>query len=143
MNINGSNPIKILLVEDNPGDADLVRDTFEDSHLSIDLDIIETGEMAKEYLFKQREDVHVSKPDVILLDLNLPKMSGHELLEEISPYPDLSCIPVFILTTSNTDMAVVKSYILRANGFINKPICIEKFCSVLKAIDGAWFNVAR
>lgn len=143
MSINKPRKIHVLLVEDNPGDVDLAREAMEDCHLDIQLNVVDCGEDATDFLLKRRAFAGVSTPDLIILDLNLPRMSGHEFLEEIEPYPELVRIPVFVLTTSDSNKDIIQSYILQAKGFITKPLDLEKFHKAVESIDRTWFNIVN
>lgn len=134
-------PIHILLVEDNPGDADLTREALEECHSDLILSVAESGEVATDFLLKRNGYQQAVRPDIILLDLNLPGMSGHEVLEEIAPCADLKEIPVFVLTTSDSDKDKVQAYILYASGFINKPLDGAKFKGAVESMGRSWFKV--
>lgn len=134
-------PIEILLVEDNPGDADLAREALEGSKLINQLHVVDDGEKAMQFLHRQPPYADAPRPDVILLDLNLPKKDGREVLAEIKADPALRQIPVVILTTSRAEEDVLKSYELHANCYITKPINLERFMEVVKSIEDFWLSI--
>jgi len=136
-------PIEILLVEDSPGDVRLTREAFKDARVLVNLQVAVDGEEAMAFL--KREGKHSSKPrpDIILLDLNLPKKDGRAVLAEIKEDPKLQTIPVVILTTSASEADVLKSYSLHANCYITKPVDLDGFLKVVKSIDGFWLSVVR
>jgi two-component system response regulator len=132
---------KILLVEDDSGDARLFRKALDQSKLAISLSWVQDGEEALAYLRKQDPFAEAPAPDLVLLDLNMPKKSGYEVLVEMRADPKLSAVPVVILTTSLADEDVLKSYELRANAYVAKPVGLSGFMEVIKSIDGFWFSV--
>ena len=135
-------PIKVLLVEDNEADVDLTRETFEASQLNVELTVAQDGVEAIDIL-KGRKSAHpVSRPDLILLDLNLPKVDGRQVLLTIKDDRDLKKIPVVVLTSSDAEADVVASYQLGANCFITKPGDFRKYQDVVHALEGFWFAVA-
>lgn len=129
-------PIKVLLVEDNPGDADLTREAFEECRLLIDLRVATDGVAAMQQL-------RAEHPDLILLDLNLPRKNGTEVLAEIRADPDLKHIPVVVLTSSTAEQDVVKSYQLGANCYVTKPVDLQAFQTIISQTGGFWFTVVR
>jgi two-component system response regulator len=129
-------PIKVLLVEDNPGDADLTREAFEESRLLIDLRVATDGVAAMQQL-------RAEHPDLILLDLNLPRKNGTEVLAEIRADPELKHIPVVVLTSSTAEQDVVKSYQLGANCYVTKPVDLQAFQTIISQTGGFWFTVVR
>lgn len=134
-------PIDILLVEDNPGDADLAREALEDTKINNSLFIVGDGEAAMDFLHKTNGYSDVPRPDLILLDLNLPKKDGREVLAEIKAHEDLKSIPVVVLTTSDAEEDVLKSYHLHANCYITKPINLTQFVKVVQSIETFWFSI--
>lgn len=134
-------PVDILLVEDNPGDADLAKEALESSKMYNSLAIVEDGQKAMDYLYKKEPYNKVATPDLILLDLNLPKKDGREVLAEIKSDPDLKRIPVVILTTSSSEEDVLKTYNLHANCYITKPIDLTQFMKVVKTIENFWMSI--
>jgi chemotaxis family two-component system response regulator Rcp1 len=136
-------PIEILLVEDNPGDARLAIEAFKDARTSNNLSVVGNGEVALEFLHRQPPHQNAPRPDLILLDLNLPRKSGRELLHDIKSDPDLHRIPVVVLTTSRAEEDVAKAYDLNANCYITKPVDLDEFLDVVQAIENFWLTVAR
>ena len=134
-------PIEILLVEDNPGDADLAREALEGSKFNNILNVVEDGEKAMEYLRREGLYAEVSRPDLILLDLNIPKKDGRQVLAEIKEDDNLKRIPVVILTTSRAEEDVIKSYNLHCNCYITKPIDLNQFLSVVRSIEDFWLSI--
>jgi chemotaxis family two-component system response regulator Rcp1 len=131
------------LVEDSPGDVRLTREAFKDAKVHINLHVAPDG--AKAMIFLRREDEHSNapRPDLILLDLNLPKKDGREVLAEIKENPKLKSIPVVILTTSSSEADILRSYQLHANCYITKPVGLEGFLTVVKSIDSFWLSVVQ
>lgn len=136
-------PIRVLLVEDNPGDADLTKDTMETGNLRLSVDVVTDGEGAMDYLLRRCALGEAAAPDVIVLDLNLPKMSGREVLAEIRQHQHLRTIPVVMLSSSTDPGDVAASYDLGASCYVNKPLGLAAFQAVVRAIDGFWFTVVR
>jgi two-component system, chemotaxis family, response regulator Rcp1 len=140
--LNGQPPV-VLLVEDSPGDVRLTREAFKGASVQISLCVAEDGAEAMDFLLHLGKHVDAPRPDVILLDLNLPKKDGREVLKEIKESPTLKTIPVVILTTSASDADVLRSYLLHANCFITKPVDLEGFLTVVKSIDSFWLSVVK
>ena len=134
------NPLQVLLVEDSPGDVRLTQEAFHDADPEIDLRVAVDGVEAMSYL--RREGVHIDapRPDFILLDLNLPKMDGREVLAHIKEDDDLKTIPTVILTTSDAEADIVTSYKLQANCYLSKPVQLEEFESLVKSINDFWLT---
>jgi two-component system, chemotaxis family, response regulator Rcp1 len=141
--MSGAAPIEVLLVEDNPGDVRLTREAFKDARLHINLRVASDGVEAMAYLNQGEGFADAVRPDLILLDLNLPKKSGREVLEEIKSSPLLQSIPVVILTTSSSETDVVRSYQQHANCYISKPVSLEGFLTVVKSIDNFWLSIVK
>ena len=133
------NPIKILLVEDNPGDVRLTQEVFKQSNVKSTLYVTKDGAEALDFL---RHDGTI-RPDIILLDLNLPKKNGNEVLAEIKQDPELKCSPVVILTTSKSELDILRAYDLYANCFITKPVDLDEFIRVVKGIENFWMSIVR
>ncbi|MBV8939766.1 MAG: response regulator [Alphaproteobacteria bacterium] len=136
-------PIEILLVEDNLGDIVLTREAFEEIRLGNALHVVEDGEEALDYLFQRGKYADAKPPDLILLDLNLPKLSGKEVLEAIKHDPRLMLIPVIVLTTSEEERDVLDVYKRNANCFITKPVDIQQFLKVIRLIESFWLHVVK
>jgi len=143
--INGKfgKPADILLIEDNPGDVRLAQETLKESKVSNQLHVVEDGVEALAYLRKKGKYREAVRPDLILLDLNLPKKDGKEVLAEIKEDPDLKRIPVVVLTISSDEADILKTYNLHANCYITKPVNINQFHKVVKAIDNFWFAIVK
>jgi len=136
-------PADILLVEDNPGDIRLAEEALRESKIHNRLYVVEDGVEAMSYLRKKGKYREAVRPDLILLDLNLPKKDGKEVLAEVKEDPDLKRIPVVVLTISNDATDILKTYNLHANCYITKPIDINRFNEVVKAIDNFWFTIVK
>ena len=136
-------PIEILLVEDNRGDAELSMEALENSKISNTVSVVGDGEEAMAFLRRTGKYAGAPCPDLILLDLNLPKKDGREVLAEIKADEDLKCIPVVILTTSQAEEDILRSYNLHANCFITKPIDLHQFLRVIKGIEDFWLTIVR
>lgn len=135
--------VKVLLVEDDPGDADLTREGLKDGKLHVELSVVEDGEKALQYLRRDGAYASATRPDLILLDLNLPKKDGREVLGEIKADSTLKSIPVVILSTSDADADITKSYGLGANCYITKPVKFEQFSTVVQSIEQFWFTIVK
>ena len=136
-------PFIILLVEDNPGDVRLTQEAFKESKFFHKLYVTKDGEEALDFLNQKGEFQYVPLPDLILLDLNLPKKSGREVLAEIKNDPNLKHIPVVVLTTSEADEDVLNSYKLHANCYITKPVEFDKFLDIVKKIEDFWLSIVK
>jgi chemotaxis family two-component system response regulator Rcp1 len=136
-------PIEVLLVEDSPGDVRLTREAFKDAKVHINLHVATDGIEAMAFLGCKGEYAGVPRPDLILLDLNLPKKDGREVLEEIKNSPALKSIPVVILTTSDSEQDILRSYRLHANCYITKPVGLDGFLKVVHSIDSFWLSVVK
>jgi two-component system, chemotaxis family, response regulator Rcp1 len=134
-------PIEILLVEDNPGDIRLTKEALKEAKVLNTLTVVQDGVEALTCLRRQGQYANAKRPDLILLDLNLPKKDGREVLAEIKNDEALKFIPVVILTTSQDEQDVLKSYGLHANCYITKPVELEQFISVVKAIEDFWLGI--
>jgi CheY-like chemotaxis protein len=142
-NQNAGKPIDILLVEDNPGDVRLTQEALKEARVRNDLHVVNDGVEAMAFLRKQGVYKDVPRPDMILLDLNLPKKSGHEVLTEIKSDDNLKRIPVVVLTVSKDEEDIVKSYNLYANCFITKPVDLDQFLTVVKSIEDFWLTIVK
>jgi len=135
--------IDILLVEDNPGDVRLTRELLRESKIHNNLTVIENGEDALLFLRREAKYRKATPPDLILLDLNLPKKNGAEVLASIKNDPKLKRIPVVVLTSSKAEEDIVRSYDLHANCYVSKPVGLEQFATVVKAIDDFWLAIVK
>lgn len=138
-----NNPINILLVEDNEGDIRLAREALAGSKIKNDLHVIKDGQEALDYLFQNGEYEKSSRPDLILLDLNLPKINGKEVLKKIKADEKLKRIPIIILTTSSSHDDIMETYSNYANSFITKPLDWEQFINVIKSIEDFWLTIVK
>jgi CheY-like chemotaxis protein len=138
---NGSRAIEILLVEDNPGDARLTIEAMREAKLGNRIHVVEDGVEAMAYLRREGAYSAMPRPDLILLDLNLPRKDGRDVLAEVKADPGLRRIPVVVLTTSRAEEDVLRAYDLHANCFVTKPVGLEQFMSVIKQIDEFWIKV--
>jgi two-component system, chemotaxis family, response regulator Rcp1 len=136
-------PVKILLVEDNVADARLTVESLKDCKVFNQLSFVSDGEEAIDFLYRRGKHHSASRPDLILLDLNLPRKNGREVLAQIKTDPDLKSIPVVILTSSNSERDIVTSYNLHANCYITKPIDLDEFAEVVRAVEGFWFSIVK
>lgn len=135
-------PVNVLLVEDNPGDVRLTQEAFKEAKILIKLDVAMDGAEAIKFLRKEDKYSDALTPDLILLDLNLPKKDGREVLKEIKTDALLKRIPVVVLTTSNAEQDIMKSYNLHVNCYINKPVDFEKFFDIIQKIEEFWLTTA-
>ena len=134
-------PVEILLVEDNPADVALTEEALQDSKMLNNLTVVNDGAEAMEYLHRVGKYQSAPRPDLILLDLNLPKKTGREVLEEIRADPLLTYIPVVIMTVSKDEKDVYETYRLHANCYITKPVRFEEFMEIVKSIENFWFSI--
>jgi len=141
--VNLAKPINILLVEDSPGDARLAQEALKDSKLINELFTVSDGMEAMDFLYKRGKYVKAVHPDLILLDLNLPKKDGREVLKEIKLDENLKKIPVVILTISMAEVDILKSYNLHANCYITKPLDLDQFMHVVKSIEEFWLTIVK
>ena len=135
--------VDILLVEDNPGDVRLTREAFKDGQICNDLHVVTDGVEALDFLYQRGDYADAPFPDLILLDLNLPRKNGDEVLEEINDDPDLARIPVIVLTSSGAQEDVVQSYDLQANAYLTKPVDPSAFVEVVQSFKSFWLSVVR
>jgi CheY-like chemotaxis protein len=142
MNDNAE-PIEILMVEDNPRDARLAEEALKDSKVKNNLYHVKDGMSAMRFLYQEAEYAHAPHPDLVLLDLNLPRKDGREVLEEIKEDPELKLIPVVVLTTSEAERDLVRTYGLHANAYVVKPIDLDRFIEVVQAIEDFWFAIVK
>ena len=139
----GNRPIEILLVEDNPGDARLTEEALKEGKVRNNLHHARDGVEAMEFLRREGSHKDAPRPDLVLLDLNLPRKDGREVLAEMKAHPDLQLIPVVVLTTSEAEQDVVRTYQLRANCYITKPVDLEKFITIVRSIEDFWLTIVR
>ena len=138
-----SQPIEVLLVEDDPGDVLMTQEAFTDYKIANRLTVVTNGEDAIAYLRKEGRYADVPTPDLVLLDLNLPRRDGREVLRDVKGDPDLRRIPIVVLTTSEAEEDVLASYDLHANAYVRKPVDFEQFVAAVRAIDDFFITVVR
>jgi CheY-like chemotaxis protein len=138
-----ASPVQILLVEDSPGDISLTREALNSARVANELHVVGDGEEALRFLRRQGEHATSKVPQIVLLDLNLPKMDGREVLDAIKGDPDLKQIPVIVLTTSADEVDILRSYQLHANAYVTKPVAFAEFLEALQRLEGFWLQVVR
>ncbi|WP_406155064.1 response regulator [Streptomyces sp. NBC_00882] len=143
MTTPAANPIDVLLVEDDPGDELMTREAFEDNKIGNTLHVVRDGEEALDFLYRRGDHTDAPQPDLILLDLNLPKYDGRQVLEKIKSDPELSHIPVVVLTTSAAEEDILRSYKLHANAYVTKPVDLDQFIAAVRQIDDFFVQVVR
>ncbi|MFC9947584.1 response regulator [Streptomyces pratensis] len=136
-------PIEVLLVEDDPGDELMTREAFEDNKIRNTLHVVRDGQEALDFLYRQGEHTDAPRPDLVLLDLNLPRYDGRQVLERIKTDPELALIPVVVLTTSSAEEDILRSYKLHANAYVTKPVDLEQFIGAVRQIDDFFVSVVR
>jgi CheY-like chemotaxis protein len=136
-------PIEVLLIEDDPGDELITREAFEHNKVSNRLNVAHDGQEGLDYLYRRGKYQEAVRPDLVLLDLNLPKYDGRQLLEKIKSDPDLCRIPVVVLTTSSAEEDILRSYNLHANAYVTKPVDLDQFISAVRQIDEFFLQVVR
>lgn len=141
--MSGPTPIDVLLVEDDPADELITREAFEDNKIGNTLHVVRDGEEALDFLFRRGAHTDAVRPDLILLDLNLPKYDGREVLQQIKTDADLSSIPVVVLTTSSAEEDILRSYRLHANAYVTKPVDLDQFVSAIRQIDDFFLTVVK
>jgi chemotaxis family two-component system response regulator Rcp1 len=142
-NRTSAQPLEVLLVEDSPGDVRLTQEALKDAKVHINLRVVRDGIDAIAFLMREGEYATVPRPDLILLDLNLPRKDGREVLKEIKENPELKSIPVVILTTSASEADILRSYLLHANCYVTKPVNLDGFLTVVKSIDSFWLSIVK
>ncbi|AHD19225.1 response regulator [Rhodococcus pyridinivorans] len=142
MSVSGR-PIDVLLVEDDPGDELMTREAFEDNKIGNTLHVVRDGEEALDFLYRRGEYENAPRPDLILLDLNLPKYDGRQVLEQVKSDTDLTDIPVVVLTTSAAEEDILRSYKLHANAYVTKPVDLDQFIHAVRQIDEFFVQVVR
>lgn len=135
--------LELLLIEDNPGDAKLIQEVLSTSKIVKKINVVVDGEEALKFLNNEGSYLDSTTPDLILLDLNLPRKDGREVLKDIKTSSDLKHIPVVVLTTSKDEIDVLKSYELQANSFVTKPVDIDKFTNIVQTIEDFWFSFVK
>ncbi|GAB7018459.1 response regulator [Halostagnicola sp. A-GB9-2] len=140
---SNAEPARILLVEDNPGDIRLTKEAFKRGRIENDLHVVSDGADALEFLSQEGEYADAPRPDLILLDLNLPRMNGDEVLEELQDDPNLQRIPVIVLTSSQAEEDVITSYDLSANAYLTKPVDPDAFIETVRTFEKFWFSMVR
>ncbi len=143
MNASDLKPANVLLVEDNKDDVELTLEALKDSRVRMEFDVVSNGRSAMTYLRGEGEYTHKPRPDLILLDLNLPLMDGREVLGEIRKDPNLTDIPIVVLTTSEDESDILKAYQLHANCYITKPVDFLQFTQIIKQIEGFWLQLVK
>jgi two-component system, chemotaxis family, response regulator Rcp1 len=136
-------PLEVLLVEDSPGDVRLTQEALKDAKVHINLRVVRDGMDAMAFLKREGEYATTPRPDLILLDLNLPRKDGREVLKEIKENPEWKSIPVVVLTTSASEADILRSYLLHANCYITKPVNLDGFLTVVKSIDSFWLSIVK
>ncbi|MEV0124330.1 response regulator [Streptomyces sp. NPDC050703] len=136
-------PVDVLLVEDDPGDELMTREAFEDNKIGNTLHVVRDGEEALDFLYRRGEHTDAPRPDLILLDLNLPKYDGRQVLEQIKSDAELTDIPVVVLTTSAAEEDILRSYKLHANAYVTKPVDLDQFIAAVRQIDDFFVQVVR
>lgn len=136
-------PIEVLLVEDDPGDELMTREAFEDNKIRNTLHVVRDGQEALDFLYRRGEYTEAPRPDLVLLDLNLPKYDGKQVLEQIKGDSELSLIPVVVLTTSSAEEDILRSYKLHANAYVTKPVDLDQFIAAVRQIDEFFVTVVR
>jgi CheY-like chemotaxis protein len=136
-------PIEILLVEDNPGDVRLTQEAVREAKIRNTLNVVNDGEQAIAYVRRQGEYADRPRPDLILLDLNLPRKDGREVLQDLKSDPDLHRIPVVVLTSSEAEQDILRTYDLYANAYVSKPVDLEQFMHVVSSIQDFWLNIVK
>jgi CheY-like chemotaxis protein len=137
------NPLEILLIEDDLGDVELTRESLQENKISINLNVVNDGEQAMQYLSQREPYTNSICPDLIILDLNLPKKDGREVLQDIKNNNDLKCIPIVILTTSASDEDILQTYELGANCYVTKPLGLEQFEKIVHQIKDFWLTIVK
>ncbi|MEI7033459.1 response regulator [Streptomyces pratensis] len=136
-------PIEVLLVEDDPGDELMTREAFEDNKIRNTLHVVRDGQEALDFLYRRGDHTGAPRPDLVLLDLNLPKYDGRQVLEQIKGDPELALIPVVVLTTSSAEEDILRSYKLHANAYVTKPVDLDQFIAAVRQIDEFFVTVVR
>ena len=138
-----TDPIEILLVEDNPGDVELTREALHDSKVHMRLSVVNDGVDALAFLRREGPHGAAPRPDLVLLDLNLPRKDGRAVLAEVKRDPELRNIPIVVLTSSQAEQDIVKAYDLHANCYVTKPVDLDQFITIVRSIEQFWFTVVK
>lgn len=141
--MSASRPIEVLLVEDNPGDVRLTKEALREGKVENHIHVVPDGVEALAYLRQEREYADATRPDLILLDLNLPRMDGRDVLREVKGDPNLRNIPIVVLTSSQAEQDIVRAYDLHANCYVTKPVDLDQFITVVQSIESFWFAVVK
>jgi CheY-like chemotaxis protein len=141
--IDSSSPVEILLVEDDPGDVLMTKEALADAKMANELHVVSNGEEALAFLFREGEYAEAPRPGLILLDLNLPRVDGREVLARIKADELLRRIPVVVLTTSADEADVLRAYQLHANSYVTKPLELDMFLEAVRSIEGFWLSIVR
>jgi len=136
-------PADFLLVEDNPGDVRLTQEALKNHKVQNNLHVVTDGEEAMDFLRRQGKHKNAPRPDIVLLDLNLPRKDGREVLAEIKSDPDLKAIPVVIITSSEAEQDIIKSYNLNANCYVTKPVDLDQFIKVVQSVKDFWLTIVK
>lgn len=140
---SGGEPADVLLVEDNPGDARLTREAFREGHVQVTLHVVTDGIEALDFLHQRRAHDDAPRPDIVLLDINLPRLNGDEVLEEMRADPDLDSVPVVVLTSSSAEEDVERLYDRHANAYLTKPIDPDEFIETVRTLEEFWLSIVR
>lgn len=143
MAVSGSRPIEILMIEDNPGDVRLARENLKEAKISNRLNVVADGAEALAYLRQEGRYAEAARPDLILLDLNLPRKNGQEVLAELKSDEKLRRIPVVVLTSSEAEEDIIKAYDLHVNSYVTKPVNLDQFIRVIRSIEDFWLAIVR
>lgn len=138
-----ANIIDILLVEDNPADIDLIQESLRESKVLCKVNAVRDGEEAMDYLHQRNGYEDTVRPDIVLLDLNMPRKDGREVLSEIKQHPELKILPIIVMTSSSAEEDILRSYQLHANAYVTKPVDLESFDKIVHAIEDFWFAAVR
>ncbi|MHA6758678.1 response regulator [Streptacidiphilus sp. PAMC 29251] len=143
MTVPTPQPVEVLLVEDDAGDELMTREAFEDNKIRNNLHVVRDGLEALDFLYRRAPHADAPRPDLILLDLNLPKYDGRQVLEQIKADPELCHIPVVVLTTSSAEEDILRSYKLHANAYVSKPVDLDQFVTAIRQIDDFFLTVVK
>jgi len=141
--MDGARPVDILLVEDNPGDVRLTQEALKDAKLAVNLHVVNDGVEAMSFMRRQGQYAEKPRPDIVLLDLNLPRKDGREVLADIKSDPELKRTPVVIVTTSKAEEDIVKTYDLHANCYVTKPLDLDQFVVMVQSIEHFWLTIVK